>query len=298
MPAPLWLLMTNILFQHTLLYPQICGSFYNHDAIAIYMDQLPLFVNLRGRNVVLVGNGDAADAKRRLILCAGGVCVTDCPRLICKCARIAFIALESEDEAEAQAARLRGKGMLVNVVDRPEQCDFTTPAIIDRDPVLIAVGTGGASAGMAKALRGRIEAMLPQSLGTLAQAVYAARGAIRTRWPSAPSRRRAIDAAFQIGGALDPLREAAPDAVSRWIDTTAQDNFDNRIVEITLFSNDPEDLTLRTARLLGEADTVFYDNHIAHGIINRARADAARYAGPPPSKLPDGLSLYLRHSAS
>lgn len=262
------------------------------------MDQLPLFVNLRGRSVVMMGDGDAADAKRRLISRAGGVCVPDCPRPVCRCARIAFIALDDEAEAMIHADRLRDKGMQVNVVDRPEHCDFTTPAIIDRDPVLIAIGTGGASAGMAKALRGRIEAMLPQSLGTLASAVFAARGAIRARWPIAAMRRRAIDAAFQTGGALDPLREAAPDAVSRWVDSTVQDDFDNRIIEISLLSNDPEDLTLRTARLLGEADTVFYDCNIAPEILNRARADAARYAGPPPIDLPVGLSLYLRLTVS
>ncbi len=261
------------------------------------MDQLPLFANVRGRNVVLVGSGDAADAKRRLIERAGGVCVPDCSNIICRCARIAFVALEDEAEAISSAARLRAKGMQVNVVDRPEHCDFTTPAIIDRDPVLIAIGTGGASAGLAKALRQRIEALLPQSLGLLALAVSAARDAIRARWPGAAQRRRAIDAAFQPGGALDPLREAEPDAVLQWIAAPDHAEPANRLVEIILASNDPEDLTLRTARLLGEADTVYYAAGVAPIIAQRARADAARYEGAPPADIPDGLTLYLRFAA-
>ena len=112
-------------------------------------------------------------------------------------------------EAEALADQLRARGLLVNVVDRPELCDFTTPAIVDRSPVLIAVSTGGASAGMAKALRQRIEAMLPAGLGALASAMASAREAIRTRWPDPTDRRAAIDRAFEDGGVLDPLADGA-----------------------------------------------------------------------------------------
>ena len=149
------------------------------------MDQLPLFLNLRGKNVVLIGEGEAADAKRRLIERAGGICVADYPADTRDCAGIAYIALDDEAEAIANANRLRAKGMLVNVVDRPDLCDFTTPAIVDRAPVLIAVGTSGASAGMAKAIRQRIEALIPQKLGVLARSVLAARDSIKARWSDA-----------------------------------------------------------------------------------------------------------------
>ena len=107
------------------------------------MDQLPIFVNLKGRNVILVGEGEMADAKRRLIERAGGICVDAGHRD----ARIAFVAIADEDEAHAAADELKARGLLVNVVDRPEICDFTTPAIVDRTPVLVAVGTGKKSRG-------------------------------------------------------------------------------------------------------------------------------------------------------
>jgi uroporphyrin-III C-methyltransferase / precorrin-2 dehydrogenase / sirohydrochlorin ferrochelatase len=257
------------------------------------MNQLPIFVNLAGRNVVLVGKGEVADAKRRLIERAGGNVVGDCPAMVCRCARIGFVAIDDTAEAIAAAQRLRAKGLLVNVVDRPKHCDFTTPAIVDRDPVMIAVGTGGASAGMAKAIRQRFEALLPQELGSLAQSVSGARDAISARWPEAQERRRALDAAFASGGPLDPMQEAGSDAVKDWL-AGNQNEISNGLIEITLQSTDPEDLTLRTARLLGEADTIYHDANIPSLLLNRARADAVRHMGPPPEILLKGLSLYLR----
>lgn len=253
------------------------------------MDQLPIFVNLKGRNVILVGEGEMADAKRRLIERAGGVCVdadhTD--------ARIAFVAIADEDEACAAADELKARGLLVNVVDRPDICDFTTPAIVDRTPVLVAVGTGGASAGMAKAIRQRIETLLPETLGPLANAISGARVAIRERWPAGPQRRRALDQGFAAGGLLDPFGNHAPDAVEIWFEAAEEPKSD-RVIEIVLLSDNPDDLTLRTARLLGEADHVFHDANVPAAILNRARADAVRHAGAPPVAAPEGVSLFLR----
>src|SRR3990167_1811514 len=115
---------------------------------SIDVDQLPIFLNLAGRTVVLVGKGEAADAKARLIVRAGGRIVPEWE----EGAAIAFVAPDDEADARAAATALRARGLLVNVVDRPDLCDFTTPAIVDRAPVTIAIGTGGASAGLAKPL--------------------------------------------------------------------------------------------------------------------------------------------------
>lgn len=253
------------------------------------LDQLPIFVNLKGRKVILVGEGEAADAKRRLIERAGGICVDAGDRE----AQIAFVAVDDEAEALAAADNLKARGLLVNVVDRPEHCDFTTPAIVDRAPVLIAVGTGGASAGMAKAIRQRIETMMPAGLGTLAVAVANARDAIKARWVDGSDRRRALDAAFMDGGALDPFRDRGRDAVGEWLEN-ADESVASRLIEIPLLSNNPDDLTLLTARLLGEADYVFHDADVSLDILTRARADALRQVGAPPPTAPEGLTLYLR----
>lgn len=253
------------------------------------MEQLPIFVNLKGRKVVLVGEGEVATAKRRLIERAGGICVDAGDSEAC----LAFVAMDNEAEAIATAADLKARGLLVNVVDRPEHCDFTTPAIVDRSPVLVAIGTGGASAGMAKAIRQRIERLLPASLGSFATAIAAARDAMRFRWPQAADRRRALDGAFAEHGPLDPFADHADSDVADWV-AQAETPQSLRLIEIPLLSDNPDDLTLLTARLLGEADHIFYDAAVPTDILDRARADAARQEGSPPVEAPEGLTLYLR----
>lgn len=255
------------------------------------MHQFPIFLNLTGRTVVLVGASAAADAKARLIERAGGRIVTEWE----EGATIAFVALADEAEARAAAETLRAHGLLVNVVDRPDLCDFTTPAIVDRAPVTIAIGTGGASAGLAKAVRQRIEALLPSRLGALASALLAARDAMNARWPAAADRRRAIDAALASHGVLDPLDSDAADNVDDWLAGTAG-TAASRLETIRLTSTDPDDLTLRAARLLGEADRIFHSASVSGAVLDRARADAVRHvADAPPADPPPGLSLWLAY---
>ena len=252
------------------------------------MNQLPIFVTLRGRNVLLVGDGEAAEAKRRLIERAGGVCVTEGSADV----MLAFVAVEEAQAAADIAARLKATGLLVNVVDQPVLCDFTTPAIIDRDPVLIAVGTGGASAGLAKALRQRLEALLPQNLGALATGLSAMRDTIRQKWPDNVARRKAIDDALSEAGILDPLSDIDEPVIGNWLDQPDAKRSDG-VVEISLVSPDPDDLTLRQARLLGQADHIFFGSDVPLAIVNRARADATRNVGAVPEPLPLGLTLAL-----
>lgn len=246
---------------------------------------LPVFIRLAGRPVILLGDGDAAEAKRRLLDRAGAKIVDEAAE-----ASLAIVALSEPEEA---VIRLRARGILVNTVDRPELCDFTLPAIIDRDPVLIAVGTGGASAGLAAALRQRIEAMLPVKLGKLAWGLNLARGRIRERWPDSEHRRRAIGEALAEGGALDPLAEHDQEAVELWLTGGGQAGA-NRLVYIALTSDDPDDLTLRQARALAAADRIFHRGDVPQSILTRARADAVRI---PCDAAPDdpgpGLSVDL-----
>nr|WP_221231061.1 bifunctional precorrin-2 dehydrogenase/sirohydrochlorin ferrochelatase [Sphingobium subterraneum] len=250
---------------------------------------MPVFLRLTGRPVILLGTGEAAEAKRRLLERAGATIVAEDAT-----ASLAIVAIEDEEEAVAAVARLKQRGILVNAVDRAALCDFTLPAIVDRDPVIIAIGTGGASAGLAKALRQRIEALLPPTVGMLAQAMADARGAMRARWHDAASRRRAIDAALARGGALDPLAGADASTVAAWLDNAGEDAAPARLERIPLASADPEDLTLRAARLLGEADAVFHHPSVPVPILERARADARRIAtATPPVWSDPGLALWL-----
>ena len=104
------------------------------------MHSLPIFVKLEGRPVILVGEGEAAQAKRRLLERAGAAVIDESADAV-----LAIVAVEDDAEARAAVTRLKARGVLVNATDRLDLCDFTLPAIIDRDPVLLAIGTGGAS---------------------------------------------------------------------------------------------------------------------------------------------------------
>ena len=250
------------------------------------MDSLPIFLRLRGARVLLVGTSEAADAKARLIAASGGIVVRDLP------AMVAFVALDDAAAAAAEAARLRAAGLLVNVVDRPALCDFTVPAIVDRSPVIVAVGTGGASASLAKALRERFEALLPAGLGRLADAIFASRAVVAERAPTVAARRRLWDAALAPGGALDPLREAADPAAA--ITALGAPSTESSLTEIVLTSPDPDELTLRQLRTLNQADTIYHTADVPPAILDRARRDAERVGAALPDVLPDGRTVVLR----
>ena len=241
--------------------------------------------------MVVIGEGEMADAKRRLVERAGGICCGDTEAHY---ASLAFVAMADPCVAEAAAVRLKSKGLLVNVADRPDLCDFTLPSVLERGPVVIAVGTGGASAGLAKQLRLRLEALLPATLGNLAEGLFAARQRLRERWPDAGHRRRALDDALSERGSLDPLDASSAERLEGWLGG-AGDAPAPRTVEITLASGDPDDLTLGQARWLGQADAVVYDADVADAILARARADALRVPlASWESNTTAGLTVVLR----
>lgn len=238
------------------------------------LHSLPLFVRLNGRPVILLGGGEPAAAKRRLLERAGAVLVGEEAE-----AALAVVAL---DEPEAAVARLRARGVLVNAVDRPDLCDFTLPAIVDRDPVIVAIGTGGVSAGLAAALRQRLEALIPATLGDLARSLFAIRPGLRQRFPDMGDRRRALGKAMAAGGPLDPL--AISTTAEAWL--AAPDELAPGRVRILLRSADPDELTLRQARALANADCVLHGPDVPVAVLDRARADAMRL---PLGSAADGL---------
>ena len=254
------------------------------------LHSLPVFLRLAGRPVMLIGEGDSADAKRRLLDRAGATIVGEGEE-----AALAIVAL---DDPDSTVARLKARGVLVNAVDRPDLCDFTLPAIVDRSPVIIAIGTGGASAGLAAALRQRLEAILPASLGDLAQALHAARASLRKHFPKADERRRALGRALSDGGPLDPLHASAAQ-VETWLAASVQPGIEGQApkleaVGLILSSADPDDLTLRQARLLAQADRVVHTADVPPAILDRARADAMRSVSvAPPVDLAEGLTVFV-----
>ena len=256
------------------------------------MDTLPIFLTIAGRPVIVIGDGEAAAAKARLVVAAGGVVVTGDAA-----AMLAFVALDDEAQAIAAAARLRAGGLLVNVVDRPALSDFLMGAIIDRSPVVVAVSTGGATASLSRALRGRLEALLPASLGALASAIGASRRAAAAAHPTIADRRRLWERALAQGAPLDPLAplDDPQRAVTAAIAGTSAAAPELRIIPVT--SADPGELTLNQLSALGRCDALIIEGAVPAAVIDRARRDAMRLDAVP-APLPEGLTVVLQASNS
>lgn len=259
------------------------------------MKSLPLFHRVAGQPVIVLGEGAAADAKRRLVERAGGVAIGNLKIGIERGARLAFVAIDDAAQTEAAVALLRRAGVLVNVPDKPALCDFITPSVLDREPIQIAIGTDGASAGLAKHLRLRLEALLPDGVGMLAQALARARDTMRERWPDAAERRRALDAALEQGGPLDPFVEHGATAVTNWLREGQREGAaETTRIELVINTPTPDGLTLRQLQLLGAADAILHEPGIPAPILDRARADAPRLTLPHDGPLPGGLVVVLR----
>ena len=175
------------------------------------MKSFPMFIRTSGRRVVIAGGGEQAAQKARLIL------KTD--------AQIELLAQELDDElqglvAQGRAAQKSGNvtgdsfkdtaltfiatgcagadaalhaiakdaGALVNVVDRPELCDATTPSLVDRDPVVIAIGTEGTAPVLGRSIKTQIERIVPARIGGLAALAGRLRGAVADQLPQSGRR--------------------------------------------------------------------------------------------------------------
>lgn len=239
---------------------------------------LPIFLDLAGRRALVVGDGPAARRKAALLAAAGAEVLArpafspDDLRLCC----VAVGADAAEADLQALSAAAQAAGVPVNVVDRPELCSFIMPAIIDRDPVVVAVSTGGAAPVLARLLRARIEAALPPGIGRLAAVVGSAAAELRRRVPDTGKRRRLLEQALAgvaaelaFAGREAEARDALLAAAAAEVPAPGFVHFVGAPAEVDL-------LTLRAQRLLGEADVVLHDQGVPAAVLDAARRDAER----------------------
>ena len=247
------------------------------------MKHLPLFFDLAGRKVVVVvGEGTKADLRADLARSAGA----DVRRLDAGSATpqdfrgaVAVFVATGDEAADVAAHQLaKAAGVPVNVADRPALCDFIMPAIVDRDGVVVAISTGGASPTLATVLRGRIEAVLPERLGALARLVTTFRAQVNALITD-PSRRRAFFRRL-VEGPAARLALAGDEAGARRValgelDAARRQLSPTGIAHIVgAGPGDPDLLTLKAAQLLQEADAVLHDDLVPPAVLARARRDA------------------------
>jgi precorrin-2 dehydrogenase/sirohydrochlorin ferrochelatase len=266
------------------------------------MNAFPAFFGLRGRRVVIVGEGEAAEAKARLFVGSPA----EVARLSAgegadpaayAGAVLAFVAVKDDADATLCAAAARAAHVPVNVVDRPALCDFTTPAVIDRGAVVAAVGTDGSAPLLASLLRGDIEARVPEGAGRVAALLGRMQAEVRLALPDL-ARRRAFLRSVLAGPAAEAALAGHTDRAETLLrEALARDAPSAGRVRL-LDGGGPADLlTLRAARALGEADLLIVDAGVASDVLSLARRDAPRVDAAGFSmdalrdKLAEGLQL-------
>jgi uroporphyrin-III C-methyltransferase / precorrin-2 dehydrogenase / sirohydrochlorin ferrochelatase len=264
------------------------------------LNAFPFFVKVEGALVVIVGEGDEALAKARLLSQSSArllvVAENPDPALIAWTAEnkvelrreaydpahlegavLAFAATGDEASDRRISEDARARKVAVNCVDRPDLCDFFTPALVNRAPVAVAIGTEGAGPVLAQMIRARIDRMLSPSLGRLATLAASLRDRVEHLVPKGNLRRRfwknffegAPARAMEIGH-FDEAQEAAEALLVRRLE---------RRGHVALVGAGPgsEDLlTLRAQRFLMEADVIVFDALVPEAVVALGRRDAER----------------------
>lgn len=293
------------------------------------MQHFPIFLDTAGRRIVLAGGGDAALAKLRLLMKTQArltVFAQDAapeihdwaalgklrlvPRAFAPgdalCAALAYAATE-DDAEDARVARLaRADGALVNLVDNLAASQFITPAIVDRDPVTVAIGTEGAAPVLARAIKRDLEEKLSPSLGTLARIGKTFRKAVEILPMGRKRRDFWNDYYFAKGpqafaeAAEDGAQDALEELLHTHLKTTTRQG---TVALVGAGPGDPELLTLKARKLLHEADVIIHDTLVSAEILELARREATiihagktGFAAHTPQE--DIHALMIKHAAA
>lgn len=261
------------------------------------MKHFPIFLAVAGRDIIVSGGGEAALAKLRLLLKTDaritvyaenalpdiiGLGLDNRLTLVgrrvstgdARGAALFYAANEDATEDARVAALASADGILVNIVDNLEDSAFITPAIVDRDPVTIAIGTEGAAPVLARAIKRDLEERLPARLGLLARVGKAFRP-LADKLPMGRARRDFWDEYyFKAGPRIETEDQAGialGDLLARHLEAVATPGF---VDFVGAGPGDPELLTLKARKTLDAADVVIYDRLVAPEILELARREA------------------------
>lgn len=194
--------------------------------------------------------------------------------------RFAIVACRTKENCEQSITWAREYGIPINVVDQPEECDFTVPSILERGEIVAAVGSGGAAPVLAKRVRTSLEALMPQNMGPLSELARDFRPRVYQVLDDGTKRRQFWEAALNgtpaklaLDGKLDDAL-AAMEALLQDVASPAQQL--GKVDIVGAGPGDPELLTLKAFRLIQNADIVFHDRLVSDEIMDLVRRDATR----------------------
>jgi uroporphyrin-III C-methyltransferase/precorrin-2 dehydrogenase/sirohydrochlorin ferrochelatase len=248
------------------------------------MQTYPIFLNLAGRRVCVLGEGEAAERRAATFADLGAKVervARSADARLTGCA-LAVGAGAPEAELQAFAAAALALGVPVNIVDRPELCTFITPAIVERPPITIAISSGGAAPVLARLLRAKIESLVAPAWGRLAALADMFKRETRALLPDVARRRRFLEQVFS-GRVADLVfagdEAAAARAYAAGLKAAAQGNDAPPVGMVHLVGAGPgaaDLVSLRALRLLGEADAIVHDRLGTAEVLDLARRDAER----------------------
>ena len=262
------------------------------------MDYLPIFLNIKGKNCLVVGGGEISFRKASVLAQAGAVVKVVSPTL-CKSFEALpatgyfaerfqsshldniYLVIAATDDAavnEQVSREAKQRNIPVNVVDNPELCSFIMPAILDRSPLLVAFSTGGASPVLARLMRGRLEALIPQSYGRLAAFAERFRDVVKQRITE-PAQRRIFWEDVLDGAVAEKVfagDEQAAEAMLLAQLGQPQAQASGEVYLVGAGPGDPDLLTFKALRLMQKADVVLYDNLVSKPVLEMTRRDAER----------------------
>ncbi|MFM5816220.1 siroheme synthase CysG [Aeromonas dhakensis] len=265
------------------------------------MDYLPIFCRLDNKPVLLVGGGEVAERKARLLLDAGAQLTVVAPELDPELAELAANGSIEWLAGEFASEQLAGKWLVVaatdrrevnalvyqsanqarifaNVVDDPKRSSFIMPSIIDRSPLMVAISSGGKAPVLARLLREKLEAMLPQHLGAVAAFAGSLRDRVKTRFASMGERRRFWErllGADRLGQALARGDSASAHQLADNL-FADESQTGGEVVLVGAGPGDPGLLTLHALRQMQQADVVVYDRLVSDEVMALVRRDAKR----------------------
>ncbi len=245
---------------------------------------LPLFLDLDGRHALVLGSGEAADRRIATLRACGAIVREEAdrftPDMLDGCA-IAVGAEAPDPALLAMTEAARARGIPFNVVDRPSLSGFSTPAVVSRAPLQVAIASGGAAPVLARLLRARIETVVPPAFGRLAALADRMQAETRRRLPDVLRRRRMLERAFsgRVAELMLDGREAEAEAAYQAALAAAERDAEQPERGIVYLVDAPAEadlLTLRALRLLGEADVIVHEAAENPAVLELARRDASR----------------------